>query len=151
MTTTMAKSSARRRVESRQMSDEEWAALIAQPRNSETYLGADRRSEERHQHREILRFFVALTLADRVRKRYLVRTHNISPKGVGFLHSHEAVRGTRCRIAMLTLDERLVQVNGKVASCRQQQDGLYAVGVVFDHPLEVGQFVPAAKAAGRGA
>jgi hypothetical protein len=146
--TTITKPLARRRVESRQMSEEEWGALMAEPASSDTYLGADRRAEERRPHREILHFFVALSLADRVRKRYLVRTRNISRMGVGFLHSQEAVRGTRCRVAMLSLDEHLVQVNGKVASCRQQRDGLYAVGVVFDHPLEIGQFVPQLKPTG---
>src|SRR5690349_13743123 len=92
---------ARRRADSREISDAEWAALLVRSPKREAYLGPERRTETRHDHAEIVRLGVELTWTGKTRKRYLVRTQDVSSNGVGFLHSQPTKTGTKCRVAML--------------------------------------------------
>ena len=138
-----------RRADSRVLTLAQWRALMADPATiGPLHLGGDRRTQARFRHREVLHLFVGVGLLREPRERYLVRTRDVSPHGVGFVHSREMKRGTRCRVGLLTRRGELVRRTGTVASCAARADGLFNVGLVLDAELALREVSVAARAAG---
>jgi|GEM_PF-4071836 len=122
-------------VQSVAIDEKQWEVLLA---DHETcvgpYLGThSRRREDRHDLRQVMQMFVGIGV--RQPQRFLVRTRNISRHGVGFVHSRPARRGMRCTLAILNVHGKLEQLRGTIASSRSRQDGYYDIGVKFDEPI----------------
>jgi CheY-like chemotaxis protein len=72
---------------------------------------------------------------------YLVRPRNLSRHGIGFLNGNFVHIGSRCQIHLLRLDKRAQAVSGTVVRC-QHVDGLvHEIGVRFDEPIELADFL----------
>ncbi|MCE9591523.1 MAG: PilZ domain-containing protein [Planctomycetes bacterium] len=131
---------ARRKVESRAITEEEWVVLASPAPDSKPYGGVDRRRRRRATHRAIMHLYLE-TSSGEDSERYLVRTRNLSDTGVGFIHAEPVQPGTRCQIALLDLDHQLVRRRGMVACSAGSDDGLFHVGVRFDEPINPADFV----------
>jgi hypothetical protein len=128
-------------VQSHAITEREWQALVAETVRGAPHLGAERRDSDRYARREVMHLFCGLTWTGKARDRYLVRTRDISKRGVGFIHSQPATRGARCRVAMLNNEKKLINVPGRVASCTSYADGIFAIGVEFDEPVNLAGLV----------
>lgn len=122
-------------VDTHQITEDQWAALLCAPVAGPPYMGSDRRNCERHRRIDLMRFEMGLRWIGRARERYIVRTRDVSREGIGFLHSGPITPGTRCRMTILSLKGKLLEMDGCVAFCNPRADGVYAVGVCLDGPI----------------
>ena len=72
---------------------------------------------------------------------YLVRTRNLSPTGIAFLHGSFVYTGTACVLALHDKDGKMVGVDGKVVRCQHVRGHVHDIGVRFNRPLELKQFL----------
>ena len=72
---------------------------------------------------------------------YLVRTRNLSPTGIAFLHGSFVYTGTACVLALHDKDGKMVGVDGKVVRCQHVRGHVHDIGVRFARSLEVKQFL----------
>jgi hypothetical protein len=127
-----------RTVESEPISDEQWEALFAPTPESPSRLGVERRREERLPHEQVGQFF--LDLGGQGQHRFIVRTRDLAPSGIGFIHSKPSELGSPCRIVLMSRARKLVQRDAVVASCRQHQD-VYVIGIRLEKPIEPDEFI----------
>jgi len=82
---------------------------------------------------------------------YLVRTRNLSPTGIAFLHGSFVYTGTGCVLALHDAQGKIVGVEGKVVRCQHVRGHVHDIGVRFSRPLDVKQFLLATgEVGGRG-
>jgi CheY-like chemotaxis protein/HPt (histidine-containing phosphotransfer) domain-containing protein len=74
-------------------------------------------------------------------QRYLVRPRNISAGGVGFFHGAYLYKGTYCEISLRTRKGEIVEQAGHVVHIRHIVGRIHEVGVAFETPLDVRQFI----------
>ncbi|MCX5661821.1 MAG: PilZ domain-containing protein [Planctomycetota bacterium] len=132
-----------RSVDSRPIGNEEWNLLLTESAEGPPRMGSERRNTDRHRRTEVMNLQLGLRWFGKPKERYLVRTRDVSRTGIGFLHSQEIQQGTRCRLSMLTVKSRLIEVEGKVAYCHAKAEGVYSLGVEFDKALTLIDLVPA--------
>jgi CheY-like chemotaxis protein len=72
---------------------------------------------------------------------YLVRPRNLSRSGIAFLHGSFCHTGTTVHVTLRTIDDEPATVSGRVTRCRHVQGNVHEIGVKFDMPIEVYQFV----------
>jgi CheY-like chemotaxis protein len=72
---------------------------------------------------------------------YLVRTRNLSPTGIAFLHGSFVYTGTACVLALHDKDGKMVGIDGKVVRCQHVRGHVHDIGVRFARPLELKQFL----------
>ncbi len=134
-------------VQSVAIDQKQWDVLLADNvATSAPFRGThSRRCEDRHDLRQVMQMFVGIGV--RNPQRFLVRTRNISRQGVGFVHSRPARRGMRCSLAIVNLEGRLVHLKGTIASSRNRPDGHYDIGLKFDSPIFLSDFLAAGPVA----
>lgn len=132
----------RKPTDSHRISNAAWTALLAAPMRTHQYVGSNRRQENRIDRQQIVYFGLDLSDTNMPRDRFLVRTRDISEHGLGFTHSQEVIPGTRCKVAMITVDQRLITVLGTVASCIDRGDSVFNVGITFDNPVRLSDYIP---------
>lgn len=130
-------------VQSVAIDEKQWQTLMSDTlTHLAPFMGTHtRRREDRHHLRNVMQMFVGIGV--RNPQRFLVRTRNISRHGVGFIHSRPVRRGMRCSLALLRHDQRLVHLKATIASSRSRPDGHYDVGVTFDKPIYLSDFLGA--------
>lgn len=127
-------------VQSVAIDQRQWEALMSDVATATvSFQGQERRIESRHDLRQVMQMFVGIGM--RNPQRFLVRTRNISKHGVGFIHSRPARRGMRCSLAIVSSDNKLVHMKATIASSRARPDGHYDVGVKFDKPVILDDFL----------
>ncbi|MFG0242563.1 MAG: PilZ domain-containing protein [Phycisphaerales bacterium JB054] len=100
-------------------------------------VSASRRAAERvkYEHDGI----VTLTDPDGSPMRILFR--DISELGVGLLYSGPMEPGARCAVQLKTLSGKVVSVPAVVIRCRSQSEFVNEIGVRFDEPINLRDFV----------
>ncbi len=73
--------------------------------------------------------------------RFVIRPHDISAGGLGFLHGAFLHQGTRCLVTLETYDGEKAAVQGGVVQCRCLRGRIHYMGMQFDEPIDVGNFV----------
>jgi CheY-like chemotaxis protein len=71
---------------------------------------------------------------------YLVRTRNLSPTGIAFLHGSFVYNGTACVLALHDRNGKMVGIEGKVVRCKLVRGHVHDVGVRFNRTLDLQQF-----------
>lgn len=72
---------------------------------------------------------------------YDVKPHNISRTGIAFLHGFYIHPNTDCETALWTVDKEPVAIRGKVVRCRHLQGKTHEVGVQFNEPIDLREFL----------
>ncbi|MHC4825355.1 MAG: PilZ domain-containing protein [Planctomycetota bacterium] len=84
--------------------------------------------------------------SERVGKRtYALIPRNISRVGMSLLHGKFVYDGTPCVAGLKALDGQLVPVRGKVTWCRLITGRIHEIGVQFEEPIDLDDFVPAGE------
>lgn len=71
---------------------------------------------------------------------YLVKAHNISRHGVGFLHGAFVHVGSRVTITLSTAKGEQISIVGKAMRCTYVTNGVHELGVAFDEPFDIEGF-----------
>lgn len=79
--------------------------------------------------------------------RYLVRPRNIAAGGAAVLHGGFIHFKTRCTIALRNLEGKHVMQTGIVRHASLIKGHIHEIGIQFDEPVDVSQFVADAPAA----
>jgi len=73
--------------------------------------------------------------------KFVVRSRDLSAHGIGFLHGSFLYQGQGCTIALRTIDGEEVLVTGKIVHCRCVRGRIHVVGMLFDNPVEIENFI----------
>jgi CheY-like chemotaxis protein/HPt (histidine-containing phosphotransfer) domain-containing protein len=104
-------------------------------------LDDDRRHEQRLRFSQQALLFVQIRHPGGTAGNYLVRTRNLSRTGIGFLHGSFVYTGTACTVALRSVDKAVVAVEGRVVRCNHVRGHVHEVGVHFDKPIRLRQFL----------
>lgn len=137
--------SAGSRVSSIAITERQWQAMLAEPLLGAPYYGTDRRNGDRVAYRRVGRLLIRMGLLGRRTTRFLVRTRDVSAQGVSFFHSQAVPVGTRCELALMTIDQQVRRCHGWIANCRARDEGVWEVGVRLQDMLEGHDFIPQRK------
>ena len=134
----------RKCVDSLRISEEEQRAIVAELESAcRTPRAADKRRARRYRYsvREGLRVEV-----EGARAAFVVRPRNLSTGGVSVLHGSFLYPGTGCAVTLRAIDGRQVRVPGRVVRCRCVRGRVHEVGVQFDDPIRVEDFLAVTEA-----
>lgn len=72
---------------------------------------------------------------------YRMLTRNLNSHGIGFILGRYVYVNTVCAIELPTLDNERITVTGKVVHCRHLSGVIHELGIAFDRPIEVENFI----------
>ncbi|MEE9404341.1 MAG: PilZ domain-containing protein [Algisphaera sp.] len=126
------------------ISETEWTTMIAaieSQKRSVDKISHDRRDGAAH--RFPLEAFggLKLVLPDYRTTSHKIRMRNISQSGVGFFHNAFVHRGTRCYVALRTVNGAGAAVGGTVTWCRFLSGTTHEVGIQCDELVDLTQFL----------
>jgi CheY-like chemotaxis protein len=101
----------------------------------------NRRTDERLRFTEQALLFVHIRHPGGTDGNYLVRTRNLSRTGIGFFHGSFVYSGTPCTIALRSVDKVIVAIEGKVVRCNHVRGHIHEIGVHFEKPIRLRQFL----------
>lgn len=73
---------------------------------------------------------------------FLVQPRNLSSRGIGFLHGSFLHNGTECNVWLRAQDGKLISVLGAVARCQWICGRVHEIGVSFDAPIVLDDYLP---------
>ena len=124
-------------VDSLHLSDEQYAAIVADLSNAGAHFeGEEQRQSPRRPYGAdaILVWEIAQEESSAV--RYLVRCRNISSGGAAFLHGAYVHPGTPCTLTLLKRDRSGIRFGATIARCQHVAGHVHDIGVQFDELLE---------------
>lgn len=128
-------------VDSLRLSRREQDELMAQLSTAGVAAGAERRTEERLAYQKQAGMVVQMHHPGGTVANYMVRARNLSSRGIAFLHGGFVYTGTRCVLALMTIDNKVMRVEGQVARCQHVRGHVHDIGVQFDSPIRMRDFV----------
>ncbi len=140
----MSKPSASRRqvVDTLRLSDRNSRSLISSlDDRSASFAGSNRRRDARLPYRSGGLLPIELIHPGGSTATYVVRPRNLSTTGLGFLHGNYVHPGTRVRVPLIDHTKSATWLRGEVARCIHVQDKVHEVGVRFEHPIELENYV----------
>ncbi len=135
-------------VDTLRLTDSEWLAYVAElDRESSRHLSADTdRRHERVAYRNVVHLLATLKNQDGRVQKFMVRTHDLSESGMGFLHGSFIYPQSRIQ---LVLHHRVHGQNyhdGVVRRCEHFKRHIHRVGVEFDKSINLEDYLLATKA-----
>ncbi len=73
---------------------------------------------------------------------YIVRPRNLSTGGISILHGSFVYPRSTCSLMLKTITKEDALVSGKVVSCRCVRGRVHEIGIQFDHPIKIEDFIP---------
>jgi hypothetical protein len=104
--------------------------------------GKERRKWPRVPYRATPRVAVIIESEELGKRTYALIPRNISRMGISLLHGKFVYDGTPCVTGLKALDGQLVPVRGKVAWCRLITGRIHEIGIQFEEPIDLDDFVP---------
>ncbi len=101
----------------------------------------ERRQTPRLPYQQFPRLNVLLENEHKGRRTYGLAPRNLSRAGISLLHGKFVYGGTNCIAGLRTLDGQITPVHGKVIWCRLVTGRVHELGVQFDEPIDIEQFV----------
>jgi len=88
-----------------------------------------------------LRLGVLLENRIKGRRTCALAPRNISRNGISLFHGTFVYAGTNCVVGLRALDAQVIPARGRVIWCRLIAGRVHELGLRFDEPVEVGDFV----------
>lgn len=95
----------------------------------------NRRRDPRHPYRNVLGLLVQLPTASGEMSNYLVKSRNLSTRGISFLHGQYIPRGTLAVVTLVQADMSQHRRPGTICHCRHIQGNVHEIGMKFDAPI----------------
>lgn len=129
-------------IDALRLSAKEQEEMLAKLDGSPTSAAADeRRVDKRINYQRQAGLIVQMRHLGGSITNYLVKARNLSTSGIGFLHGAFVYPGTRCAIALITINDKIVRAEGEVVRCRLVSKHVHEVGVRFDQPIRMRDFI----------
>ncbi len=103
--------------------------------------GPERRKSPRASYQSVTRLAVLLENEQMGRRTYALAPRNLSCSGISILHGKFVYGGTGCVVGLQALDAQVVPVLAKVIWCRLIKGRVHELGVQFESPIELDEFV----------
>jgi CheY-like chemotaxis protein len=125
------------------LSDEEQRRIIESLDRQSAGLPADeRRAQPRINYQRQAGMVVEMQHPGGSMETYLVRARNLSRNGIAFLHGGFVYQGTPCSLMLMTKGGNLKKIEGQVRRCQHVRKHIHDIGVRFDEPIRLREFVP---------
>lgn len=129
-------------IDTLRISDRDWMELLAA---IESQNAAPRASEKRSsrspRYRSLSSFVVRLQHPGGTQGAYKVRSRNLSPEGMAFIHGSFIYPKSPVTAILSNKEGQLVSVEGKIARCSHVTGKFHEIGVRFDQPIFIEDFV----------
>ncbi len=122
------------------LSDEQWRTLSEKLDQGDPYVSGQR-SQRRITYRKLSQIAVAIRQADGEWGKYVVRSRDLSPGGIGFIHGSYIHPGSECRVILKDCHEKVVCLEGIVKRCELIEGTAHDVGVQFNEEINIASFV----------
>lgn len=129
-------------IDTLRISDRDWMALVtAIETQSASSRSNEKRSSRSPRYRSLSTVVVRLQHPGGTEGAYKVRSRNLSPEGMAFIHGSFIYPKSPVTAILSTKTGQLVSVNGKIARCAHVTGKFHEIGVRFDQPIFVEEFV----------
>lgn len=133
-------------VDTLRLSKREHESLLEQlGRRTTVFNGDDARTDSRKPYEVENGLVIELEHPGGTRVALLVKPRNLSSKGIGFVHGSFLYVGSHCSVTLKARDGKLAQITGKVARCAYLHGRVHEIGVKFDEPLKLSEYVACAS------
>lgn len=105
------------------------------------HQGAERRRHARYMLPNDFALVIRIIQPGGGAQTFSASARDISVSGLGFFHGSYVHPGTACGVLMRTLKGDAVAVSGTVVRCKHLSGRVHEVGILFEHEVEVSQFV----------
>jgi PilZ domain len=127
-------------IDTLRLSDEQWRTLSEKLDRDDPYLTGQRRYR-RITYRKLAQIAVAVRQSGGEWAKYVVRSRDLSPGGIGFIHGSYIYLGSECRVILKDCHGRVVCLEGVVKRCELIDGTAHDVGVQFNEEIDVESFV----------
>jgi CheY-like chemotaxis protein len=130
-------------VDSLRMSAAEQKEILSRLSQHEQVTAKNRRNQERLHYTNPAGLIVQMRHPGGSASNFLVRARNLSATGIGFLHGSFVYSGTPCMLALRGVNGKIVGIEGTVARCQHVKGHVHDIGVCFNEPINLAQFISA--------
>jgi len=74
--------------------------------------------------------------------RLLARSHDLSPKGLGFIHANYIHPQSRCICHLRHMSKGITPIPGTIRWCRHVLGAIYMSGVELDNVISISDYMP---------
>ena len=127
-------------IDTLQLSDEQWAELSAKLELFHSAEGGQRR-HVRVPFRTLSQIAVAIQKPDEQWAKYIARSRDLSPGGIGFIHGTYVHPGCRCRVIVKDVDGKPTCLEGVVRRCDLLMGRAHVVGVELNEEIVMSRFI----------
>ncbi len=119
----------------------EIAELLQRLNDGTHAVRLERRRTPRVPYHGPARLCVLLENEPRGRRTYAPVPRNLAHGGISLLHGKFVYGGTNCMVGLHSLEGQIVPARGKVIWCRLITGHVHELGIQFDEPVELAEFV----------
>ncbi len=131
-------------IDSLKLTDAQWLSLVAEvDRESSRHRGNkdDRRQHERMPYRNTTYLVATVRGGDGREQRFLVRTHDISETGLGFLHGNFIYPGSSVELVLKHRTYGQTYHTAVVRRCVHYKRHIHQIGIEFDEPIRLDDYL----------
>lgn len=122
------------------LSDEKWISL-SRKLDQEVPDFVDQRKHPRLSYRKLSQVAVAIKPPEGKWVKYIVRSRNLSPGGIGFIHGAYLHIGSKCLIILKDCHSQVVCIEGRIKRCELIEAPAHDIGVQFNEQIDIDNFV----------
>ena len=127
-------------IDTLRLTDEQWHELSQRLDRHDPYVTGQRR-HQRVAYRKLAQIAVAVKQQDGQWAKYIVRSRDISPGGIGFIHGSYIHNNSECRIILKNTHGQITRIDGIVKRCELLEGTAHHVGVEFNEEINIASFV----------
>ena len=127
-------------IDTLRLTDEQWRELSDQLDRVNPYETGQRR-HERVGYRKLAQIAVAIQQPNGQWAKYIVRSRDLSPSGIGFIHGSYVHTGSACRVILKDTKGQVVCLEGTVRRSDMIKGTAHNIGVQFLEEINLNRFV----------
>jgi len=136
----MAKDGPTQFIDTLKLSDEQWSELSDELKRFSSSDGGQRK-HKRIPFRTLSQIAVTIQKPDESWSKYIVRSRDLSPGGIGFIHGSYVHTGSPCRVILKDLSGELACLEGVVRRCDLLLGRAHIIGVKFNEEIVLTNFI----------
>jgi len=127
-------------IDTLRLNDEQWRALSEKLEREDPNVSGQRK-HRRVAHGKLSQIAVAVRQVGGDWAKYIVRSRDLSPGGIGFIHGSFVHLGSECRVILKDCHGQVVRLDGIIKRCELVEGTAHDVGVQFNEEINVAGFV----------
>ena len=130
-------------IDSLRLTDDQWYRILDKLDRESSFhaMPTEARKAERVPYRNVARVPLTITGQGGDIQRLLVRPRDLSRNGFGFLHGHYVHPGLRASIILVNAANGPETIDGTVRRCNHLTKHIHQVGMAFDQPIHVEDYL----------